>query len=179
MKNIVYCAMSLDGFIAEKDGGVEFLDSAGAPPDGEDYGWSAFFGPIDALVMGRNTYDVLIGFGGEWPYGDKKIVVLTTRDIEIADAVKDRVSTFSGAPDEVMAHLKLMNCQTLYIDGGKVVQDFLRAGLIDEMILTVVPILLGEGIELFSDLPEYIHLDAVSTRRIDNGLIQLHYQLKK
>lgn len=178
MTNIVYIAMSLDGFIAEADGGIGFLESAGDAQEGEDFGWTEFFENIDALVMGRNTYDVFRSFD-LWPYEDKKLVVLTNRDVEITDDLKDRVSSFAGSPEETVNHLKSMNCENLYIDGGWVIQDFLNSGLINEMIITIIPILIGDGIALFGSLKEQIKLEASSVKKFENGLIQLHYYLNK
>ncbi len=175
MKNTVYCATSLDGFIATKDHGVEFLESAGPAAEGEDYGWADFFGPIDALIMGRNTWDVFLGFN-MWPYEDKKIIVLTNRDIPIPEDYRDKVSVASGTPADVMEHAHSLGYKNLYIDGGKVVQDFLRAGLVDDIYLTIIPVLIGEGIPLFGPLEGDIKLKTVKATSFENGIVQLHYK---
>ena len=178
MTNTVYIAMSLDGYIAETDGNVQFLDSAGALPEDEDYGWEEFFTPIDALVMGRNTYDVVLGFK-QWHYGEKKVMVLTTRDIPIPEFITGEVIPFEGTARQAVQDLKKRGCNNLYIDGGKVVQQFLSAGLIDEIIITVVPILIGKGIPLFGALNNHVKLLTQDTKLYDNGLVQLHYKVVK
>lgn len=178
MTNTVYCAVSLDGFIADTNHGVEFLESAGPGEEGEDFGWADFFNPIDAIVMGRNTYDVFLGFG-MWPYDDKKIIVLSNRDITIPDDYKDKVSAFAGFPDQIVEHAKSLGHDNLYIDGGIVVQQFLSAGLVDKIVITIIPILIGEGISLFGPLNENIKLETVKADKFDNGIVQLHYDVIK
>ncbi len=176
MTNTVYIAMSLDGFIAENDGGVAFLESAGPAPEGEDYGWAEFFDPIDALIMGRNTYDVVLGFK-QWHYEGKKVMVLTTRDIPIPEFITSEIIPFEGTPRQAVKELNDRGCENLYIDGGKVVQQFLNAGLVDNIVITVVPVLIGGGIPLFGALKNHVKLKAKDTRHFDNGLIQLHYDV--
>ncbi|MBT5186197.1 MAG: dihydrofolate reductase [Kordiimonadaceae bacterium] len=179
MKNIVYCAMSLDGYIADKDGGVAFLDSIEHPPEADDYGYTEFMDSIDALVMGRNTYDTVMGFGVDWPYGDKTVVVVTHHDIKISDDIKGSVSSFAGSPQEIIQHLKAMGKVNLYIDGGKIIQEFLNENLIDQLIISVVPILIGEGIPLFGPLNKDLKLITESSNQYKNGLLQLKYNVVK
>jgi len=179
MKNIVFCAMSLDGYIADKDGGVAFLDSVEHSPEVGDYGYKEIIGGIDALVMGRNTYDTVLGFDVDWPYGDKTVLVVTHRDIEIADDIQDRVSSFAGTPEEIISHLNAMGKENLYIDGGIIIQEFLNENLIDELIITVVPILIGEGIALFGPLNNDLKLITESSKQFENGIVQLKYKVAK
>lgn len=178
MTNTVYIGCSIDGFIARKDGSVDFLDNVDPPPEGEDYGWNDFFGPLDALVMGRNTYDVVLDFK-VWHYNKKKVMVLTNREIEIPDFIKGDVFPFKGTPQEAIKHLANLGCKNLYIDGGKVIQDFLNANLVDRMVITYVPILIGDGIRLFDNLKieQKFKLEKVS--HFETGLVSLDYRLKK
>jgi dihydrofolate reductase len=178
MTNTVHCAMSLDGFIARKDHSIDFLESLEPPQDGEDYGWAEFFDPLDGMVMGRNTYDVVLGFK-VWHYGDKKVMVLTTRDIEIPDFITGEVIPFEGTPEQALEEMKKRDCTELYIDGGEVVQQFLSAGLVDKMIIATIPILIGDGIPLFGELDKDMLFEVTDLIKYDNGLVMTYYQLKK
>jgi len=171
----VFIATSLDGFIAREDGGIDWLEVPGGDP-GEDYGFEAFFGSVDALVMGRNTYDVVRTFG-EWPYGAKPVIVLTSRPLEIPEELADRVETMFGAPAEVVRELGARGMRHLYVDGGKTIQDFLAAGLIQRMTITRIPVLIGRGIPLFGPVPHDIRLQHVETRTYANGLVQSTYDV--
>ncbi|MCC3859851.1 dihydrofolate reductase family protein [Pseudemcibacter aquimaris] len=178
MTNFVYLGCSLDGFIARKDGAVDFLDAVDPAPDDEDYGWEDYIGGIDGLIMGRNSYDMVLGYG-QWIYGDRKVMVLTTRDIEIPDFVEGEIIPFEGKPEEAVQCMNEMGCQNLYIDGGKVVQDFINDGQVDELIITMVPIIIGEGIPLFANINVEKRLDLKNVTKYDNGLLTVHYNLKK
>ena len=170
MRTTVYIATSLDGFIAREDGRLDWLPEG----DGkEDYGYGAFFGTVDVLVMGRNTYDTVRGFGG-WPYGDKPVVVLTSRPLGDAPPT---VSAMSGEPEAVIAQLAARGFGHVYLDGGRTVQAFLRAGLVNTLILTRVPILLGSGIPLFGRLDKDVELRHVMTQAYASGLVQSRYEI--
>lgn len=174
----VFIATSLDGFIAREDGAIDWLVGPDAPGagSGEDYGFDAFFATVDALVMGRNTFDLVREFP-TWPYGEKPVVVLTTRPLGDAPAGA-RVERMSGEPAEVAARLAERGLTRLYVDGGKVVQAFLGAGLVDRMIVTQIPVLLGRGIPLFGPLPGGdVRLRHVSTRSWPSGLVQSEYEV--
>lgn len=176
MKASVYIATSLDGFIARDDGSLDWLpDPAGS--DG-DMGYQAFMDTVDVLVMGRNTYETVLGFGGEWPYGDKRVVVLSRTLTQLADSVPDTVTLMSGTPAEVVAELAESGAQHLYIDGGTVIQAFLWAGLIQELIITRIPVLIGSGIPLFGPLDNDITLQHVETQVFTNGLVQSKYTVR-
>jgi dihydrofolate reductase len=176
MKTTVYIATSLDGFIAREDGSIDWLPPIGGD-DGEDYGYAEFFASIDALVMGRNTYELVRSFGGDWPYGSKPIVVLTTRGIAIPDEIAGTVEAMAGSPADIVTRLEQRGWQHLYIDGGITVQQFLNAGLIQRMIITSVPVLIGKGIPLFGPVPHDIRLRHVATRSYATGLVQNEYEV--
>jgi dihydrofolate reductase len=175
VKASVFIGISLDGFIAREDGGIDWLHESGGDP-GEDYGYGAFFDSVDALVMGRNTFDLVLTFP-EWPYGTKPVIVLTSRPLEIPGALADRVSTLSGPPEEIVRRLGERGLTHVYVDGGKTIQSFLAAGLIQRMTITRLPILIGTGIPLFGPVPHDIKLRHVETRTYGNGLVQSTYDV--
>lgn len=164
----VFVGTSLDGFIARPDGTFDFL-----PDDPEPHGFEEFMASIDALVMGRNTFEVVLPFP-EWPYGDKRVVVLSSRPLDLS-AAKSTVEQMSGAPADIVARLAASGANHLYIDGGITIQQFLRAGLVDRLIVTRVPVLIGQGIPLFGSLPHDIRLQHVATRAFPSGLVQSEY----
>jgi dihydrofolate reductase len=169
VKTSVFVGTSLDGFIARTDGSLDFLDAGGSEP----HGFEEFMATVDALVIGRKTYETVLGFGG-WAYGQKPVFVLSTRSIAPAPsgAVLERLS---GPPADILARLAARGIQHVYVDGGVTIQGFLRAGLIDRLIITRVPVLIGAGIPLFGPLDRDITLRHVSTRQYAGGLVQSEY----
>ncbi|MGI9276141.1 MAG: dihydrofolate reductase family protein [Endozoicomonas sp.] len=174
MSNIVYIATSLDGYIADSDGGLDWLQTV-PNPEHDDFGFAEFMAGIDALVMGRNTFDVVCGFGGEWPY-PKPVFVLSSSLKEIPAEYKDKAELVCGSLKEVVESLRQRGFNNLYTDGGKTIQSFLQAGMIDEMIITRIPILLGGGIPLFGSLPEHMTFEHVGTKVLLDALVQSHYR---
>lgn len=175
----VFIATSLDGFIAREDGGIDWLPTPDTESDGgEDYGYNDFISSIDALVMGRNTYELVLTFD-KWYYGDLPVFVLTTRGVEIPDRISKTVSQLSGEPQEIVQLLAEKRYHNLYIDGGKTIQRFLNAGLIDEMTITTIPVLIGTGIPLFGPTNQDIPLELVESRSLNNQLIQIRYKVQK
>lgn len=173
----VFVATSLDGYIARLDGSIDWLVQANAAvPNGEDCGYKAFMETVDALVMGRNTFEQVLTFG-EWPYGDKKVVVLTRKGVAVPEALRQTVSTSSEAPVSLAERLSSAGLQHLYIDGGQTIQSFLRGGLIDELTITAIPILLGEGKPLFGSVRQDVHLAHVSTHAYPFGFVQSKYRV--
>ena len=172
----VFIATSLDGFIAREDGGIDWLDGDPTADAGEDYGFHAFFDTVDALVMGRNSWAIVERFPG-WPYGDKRVVVLTTRGIEVREDLRDKVEQMSGTPREILARLGASGARHVYVDGGKTVQAFLAEGLVQRMIITRIPVLIGSGIPLFGDLPHDVRLRHVRTHAYEAGLVQSEYEV--
>ena len=177
MKNSVYLGISLDGYIADKNGGLEWLDMI-PNPDGVDMGYPAFMEKIDALVMGRNTFETVISFGVEWPY-HKPVYVLSSSLQEAPDELKGKVFPMNGTLKDVLAEIHEKGHTSLYIDGGKTVQSFLKEDLIDELILTTIPIILGGGARLFGDLPQPLELELVSSKIILGQIVQSHYVRKR
>ena len=176
MKVSVFIATSLDGFIARKDGGLDWLDKANAMvPAGEDCGYGEFMASVDVLVMGRNTYEKVLSFGA-WPY-EKPVVVLSSGPVEIAPDLAGRVSSSSEAPQELYRRLQAEGIKRVYLDGGVTIQRFLAAGLVDELTVTVIPVLLGEGLPLFGALEQELPLRLVESRGYDFGFLQVRYEV--
>lgn len=175
MKSSVFIATSLDGFIARPDGGIDWLTNVESPGEGEDYGFGSFMAKVDYLVMGRNTFDLVRGFD-TWQYGETPLVVLSSGEVDIPEQLRGKVEAMNASPEEVVSRLKERGATQLYVDGGKTIQGFLEKGLIDEMIITRLPVLIGDGIPLFGALPNDIQWKHIETRQYPNGLVQSHYE---
>lgn len=169
MKASVFIATSVDGFIARANGGIDWLPTDG----GEEHGYEAFIASVDALVIGRKTYETVLSFGG-WFYGEKPVFVLSTRPLAPAPAGA-RVERMSGDPAEIAMQLDARGVHHAYVDGGITIQGFLRAGLIQRVTITRVPVLIGDGIPLFGPLPRDVVLQHVATRQYPSGLVQSEY----
>jgi dihydrofolate reductase len=166
----VFVGTSVDGFIARRNGDLDFL-----PPDGgEPHGYVEFMAGIDALVIGRKTFETVLAFPA-WPYGQKRVVVLSSSPIDLSVVHGGFVEQMSGEPSHVVAKLAASGAHHLYIDGGITIQRFLRAGLVQRLIITRVPILIGEGIPLFGALPQDLKLRHIATRHYPSGLVQSEY----
>lgn len=168
----VFIGTSLDGFIARPNGDLDFLPPGG----GEPHGYEEFIASVDALVIGRNTFEKVLTFE-TWPYGDKRVVVLSTKPLDFSAVVGGVVEQMGGRPAEIVSQLAASGAHHLYVDGGITIQEFLRAGLIDRFIITRVPVLIGEGIPLFGTLPHDIQLRHVATRQYQSGLVQSEYEV--
>jgi dihydrofolate reductase len=173
MKATVFVGTSLDGYIARSDDALDFLDAGGG--EGGPHGFEEFYASVDALVMGRRTYDVVVGFGA-WPYGGKPVFVLSHRPLPPAPAGA-RVERLEGDPEAVVAELERRGFQHLYVDGGQVIQRFLLDGRIDRLIVTRVPVLVGSGIALFGALDRDVPLRHVATRTYPGGAVQSEYEV--
>lgn len=169
MKASVFIGTSVDGFIARTDGGLDWLPAGG----GEEHGYEAFMATVDALAIGRNTYETVLAFDS-WPYGSKPVFVLSTRSLAPAppEAVVERMS---GDPAGIVAQLAARGMRHIYVDGGITIQRFLRAGLIQRLIITHVPVLLGDGIPLFGPLESDVILKHIGTQQYASGLVQSEY----
>lgn len=177
IKCSVYIAASVDGFIAGPDGELDWLHKPEyATAEAGDYGYEAFVSTVDALVMGRHTYEKVLSFA-EWPYGEMTVVVLSSQFLDIPENLKGKVIGEQGTPQEIVARLEEKGFGHLYIDGGVTIQRFLQAGLIDQMIITRIPVLLGDGIPLFGSIRTEIHLRHVRTQSFENGFVQSHYEV--
>jgi dihydrofolate reductase len=170
IKASVFVGTSLDGFIARLNGALDFLPAGG----GEEHGYKEFVATVDALVIGRHTYDTVLTFE-EWPYGTKPVIVLSTRPIEFPASSAAVVERMAGSPEEIVAQLAARGLKHLYVDGGITVQRFLEAGLIQRLVITRVPVLIGTGIPLFGALSHDIRLEHVTTRQYKSGLVTSEY----
>jgi dihydrofolate reductase len=168
----VFVGTSVDGFIARLDGALDFLPPGG----GEPHGYDEFMASVDALVIGRKTFETVLAFP-EWPYGRKRVVVLSGHSIDFSTVRGGIVEQMAGSPAEIVSKLTVSGAHHLYVDGGITIQRFLRAGLIQRLIITRVPVLIGEGIPLFSTLPHDIRLRHISTKHYPSGLVQTEYQV--
>lgn len=176
-KNSVYIAASLDGYIADKNGGIAWLDSIPFT-ENEDMGYYKFTKDVDALVMGRNTFETVLGFNVDWPY-KKPVFVLSNSLNEIPESHKGKAHLVKGTLPEVLEQIYKKGCDRLYIDGGITIQNFLKEDLIDEMIITVFPVLLGGGAPLFSELPYELELELLESKVYFNQLVQHRYRRKR
>jgi dihydrofolate reductase len=168
----VFIATSLDGFIARRDGGIDWLSIVETP--GEDYGYAPFFAGVDALILGRRTYDTALGFPA-WPYGGKRCVVFT----HDAPAARHGEQFHSGPPGALLAELHQAGIRRAYVDGGALIRSFLRDDLIDDLTLSIVPVLLGDGIRLFdASVPER-RLRLTASQAFASGLVQVRYDLER
>lgn len=177
MSNIVYIATSLDGYIADRNSGLDWLYST-PNPDNLDLGWSNFITQIDALIMGRNTFEAVCSFDVKWPYS-KPVFVLSHTLTSIPEELHDKAEIISGELSQIIESLNKRGFTKLYIDGGKTIQSFLEADLIDELTITQIPILLGGGIPLYGKLVEPLKFEHISTQVYLNALVQTHYQRKR
>jgi dihydrofolate reductase len=169
MKASVFVGTSLDGFIARANGALDFLPPGG----GEPHGYDEFMATVDALVIGRKTFETVLALA-TWPYGEKPVFVLSTKTLAPAP-LGAVVEHMSGEPSEIVAQLAARGIQHIYVDGGITIQSFLQAGLIQSLIITRVPVLIGDGIPLFGALQSDIVLKHVATRQYKSGLVQSEY----
>ena len=180
MKGSVYIATSLDGYIATKEGSTSWLDELPPPEEGNDMGFGAFMASVDVMIMGRNTFEKVIGFGKDmWPYGDTKLVVWSRGEVEIPDYRQDTVSCSSMSPPDLLAKLEKEGFTRAYIDGGITVQKFLEAGLVTDMCLSRAPLLLGSGIPLFAPDARPVKLKHLETKSAQNGIVSSTYEVIK
>jgi len=174
MKTIVYIGTSLDGFIARKNGDFEWLTEFANEEAINSY--QELISRIDAIVMGRGTFEKVLSFPS-WPF-DKKVYVLSSTIKQVPVELINKVSILSSKPSEVLNYLSQKGYASLYIDGGRVIQEFLKEGLIDELIISKAPILIGNGIPLFGHLDTDIHFKHIRTIVASNGLVRSFYERK-
>lgn len=168
----VFVGASVDGFIARRNHDLDWL-----PEDPEPHGYDEFIATVDAIVMGRHTFEKVLSFEG-WPYAaDKRVVVLSSKPVDLSVVKGGRVEQMGGPPARIVAQLAASGAQHLYVDGGITIQRFLREGLVQRLVITRVPVLIGDGIPLFGPLPGDIRLRHVSTRHFPSGLVQTEYEV--
>ncbi|MBM3138440.1 MAG: dihydrofolate reductase [Chloroflexi bacterium] len=177
MKVSVFIAASVDGYIAREDGGIDWLENPDANPN-QDYGYQDFIRNIDAILMGRNTFDVVMNLP-DWSYGGIPLFVLTHHPSTLPSDKFEEVQPIQGKPQEIINELEKLGFHNIYIDGGKTISDFLSESLVDEMIITRIPILLGRGISLFNPMEKEARLELLSTIDFEDGLVQNKYKVLK
>ncbi|MFT5578138.1 MAG: dihydrofolate reductase [Paraglaciecola psychrophila] len=176
MGNHVYIACSLDGYIATVDGDIDWLFDQPNSTE-SDYGYADFISNIDALVMGRNSFDKVRDFDS-WPYKEK-VFVLSSHLKEVPEHLLGHIEILSGSPDDIVATINAAGYQNLYIDGGVTIARFLQRDLIDEMIITRLPVLLGDGVPLFGGLAQPLNFIHVGTKVHDDALVTSHYRRRE
>lgn len=173
IRTSVFVGISLDGFLARKNDALDWLEGG----DGEPHGFEEFFATVDALLIGRRTYNVVLGFDA-WPYGETPVFVLSSKPLAPAPA-DVHVERIEGDPPAVLAQLEARGFGHVYVDGGVTIQGFLRAGLIDRLTVSTLPVLIGTGIPLFGPTGRDIRLRHVATRTFKGGLVQSEYEIPK
>lgn len=172
----IMMAMSLDGFVARKDHSLDWLNKQ--PSNEEDHGFFEFMDSVDALVMGSGSLRTVLGFG-EWPYS--KPVVVLSRSMtqqDLPEQLKDKVEILASDPSELWEIFEKRGYERVYVDGGAIIQSFLKAGFVQDMKITVVPILIGDGIRIFGETDSDIDLELISTTPFPSGLVDLVYKVK-
>lgn len=168
----VFVGTSVDGFLARPNGDLDFLPADG----GEPHGYEEFIKRVDALVIGRKTFETVLSFP-TWPYGKKRVVVLSSRPLDLSAVRGGVVEQMAGSPHEIISKLATSGARHLYVDGGITIQAFLRAGLVQRLVITRVPVLIGEGIPLFGNLPHDLRLHHVATQHYPSGLVKSEYRV--
>jgi dihydrofolate reductase len=172
LKVIVYIGTSLDGFIARKDGDIDWLTQFANVE--AIHAYKEFISRIDAIVIGRGTFEKVLSFPS-WPY-DKKVFVLSSSIKQVPDELTEKVTVLSAHPRKLLSNLSGLGFSSVYIDGGKVIQDFLKEDLVDELIISKVPILIGDGIPLFGQLSTDLKFKHIQTQVQSNGLVRSYYK---
>jgi dihydrofolate reductase len=176
IKVSVFIATSLDGFIARSDGDLDWLTGAESTSTEQDYGYQEFMDTVDTIVLGRNTFELVLTFD-TWPYSGKNVVVLSSKPSAVPSHLVDEVEWLSLPPQRLAERLAAQGATHLYVDGGKTIQGFLRAGLIDELTITRVPVLIGTGVPLFGPLDHDVRLTHIATQQFENGFVQSKYRV--
>jgi len=193
IKVSAYVACSLDGYIARLNGKLDWLERASVIKDtvdsgglqlqsgaarAEDFGYADFFDTVGCVVLGRHTFEKAVDFP-TWPYGTKRVVVLSRKLKQIPDAFMDRADLYTGPEEMLIVQLQAAGIRRVYVDGGLTIQSFIRKDLLTDIIITRVPVLLGKGIPLFGPLTDDIELRHLSTKTFANGFVQSHYQFER
>jgi dihydrofolate reductase len=168
-----FVGVSLDGFLARPDGAIDWLE----PYEGVEHGYRAFFDSIDSIVMGRKTYEFVLGMvasGGPWPYAGKRCVVMTHRALD----GRNNERAFAGEPAALLQELYAEGARHVYIDGGVVVRTFLSLGLLDELTISVVPSLIGAGLPLFGGVKLESGVKLEHATSYSNGVVQMRYRMR-
>ena len=177
MSNKVFIATSLDGYIADSNNSIDWLHAV-PNPEGNDAGYASFTAGIDALLMGRTTYEMVMGFDIPWPY-EKPVFVLSTTLKEVPEELKGKVEIVNSSLEEVLAYINGKGFNNLYIDGGRTIQSLMAKDLIDDLILTRIPVVLGAGVPLFGELAEPQWFEHLKTEVYFDQLVQSHFRRKR
>ncbi len=180
VKISVFIGTSLDGFIAREDGDIGWLNNANKKvTSGEDFGFNNFLGSVDLIIMGRKTFEQVISFD-QWLYKEIRMIVLTSKNIEIHEKLKKTVTTHNvSSPEQLINELSDQSINHIYVDGGKVIQDFLSARLVNEITVTIIPILIGKGKSFSGLLSKDLSLQHLKTTVYDFGFVQNTYKINK
>mmetsp|Transcript_55511 Transcript_55511/g.130324 ORF Transcript_55511/g.130324 Transcript_55511/m.130324 type:complete len:182 (+) Transcript_55511:48-593(+) len=175
----VFIATSLDGFIAKKDGSVDWLNDfqASLEEGGEDGGFAEFLASVDALAMGRKTFETVRDMpDAPWPYGDTPVWVLSNGKVDVPERLASKVHLTKGTPEEILKALAAAGVKDVYVDGGEAIRGFVAAGAVTRVILTKIPLTLGEGIPLFTE-EQKSKLKEVSSKTLRGGMVQTTYTI--
>jgi dihydrofolate reductase len=171
-KVVLYIAMSLDGYIATKENSIDFLSMV--EQQGEDYGYAEFVKTVDTVIIGRKTYDKVLAMGFEYPHADKDVYIVTRTERPAIGNFK----FYTGDLAQLVNNLKAQSGKNIYCDGGaEIANELMKNNLIDELIVSIIPVLLGDGIKLFNDGRPEKELNLVSLKQFESGLVQLHYMV--
>lgn len=176
MTNIVYIATSLDGYIARKDGNIDWLMEV-PNPDQSDYGFAEFIDRVDAILMGRHTFETVKDFR-PWPY-NKPVYVLSASLRGLPPELESKAKLVKGELKSLLKSLEAEGIHSIYIDGGRTIQNFLKEDLVDELIITRIPILLGTGIPLFGEMDQELKFDLVDTEILNKDLVKSTYRRRR
>jgi dihydrofolate reductase len=175
VKTSVYIGTSLDGFIAKTDGNIDWLTQYAN--DDAIHAYEEFMNWIDAIVIGRGTFEKILTFPS-WPY-IKKAFVLSSSLKQLPDTLRDKATLLSMNPKELLSYLSRIGFSSIYVDGGKVIQSFLKEDLIDDLIISKVPLLIGNGIPLFGFLGANLQFKHIRTEVQSNGLVRSYYKRER
>ena len=175
LKTSVFCGTSLDSFLARPDDTFDFLKAG----EGIPHGFDEFLRSVDVVVLGRRTFEIVRALAHFGLYDNKRIVVLSSKPLDFSNIRGAKLERMSGTPQQIVEKLRATGAKHAYVDGGVTIQNFLRAGVLDRIVVTRVPVLIGQGIPLFGPLPHDIHLNHVATRSFKGGMVQSEYEVLK
>jgi len=174
MATIAYFGCSLDGYVADKDGGLEWLDMV-PNSENDDLGWVDFMERVDVQLMGRATFETVLGFNCPWPY-TKPVYILSNTMSKVPDGYEDKIELISGELVDVVQTLHAKGYKNIYVDGAKTIQGFLKEDLLDELIFTTLPVLLGGGVPLFASLENKLEFELVKSEVLLNAMVKSYYR---
>lgn len=171
---VLYIAQSLDGYIATESGGLEWLDLVAA--EGEDYGYNEFVATVDTVIIGRKTYDKVMSFGIEFPHKGRSTHVVS----RTLSGTTEDVSFYNGDISKLITEIRQSPGKHIYVDGGsELVLEMLKNDLVDRFIISIIPVMLGNGIRLFQSGFSQLNISLVDCVKYPSGLVQLHYSRKR